>query len=69
MQSQGKKSKKVTIVGGGPVSLTLKLFIKNHLYKTSLQCGSLQACYLAKKGYKVDLYEAREGNLSAKRQQ
>jgi len=41
MDSKRNKSKKVTIVGGGP-------------------CGALQACYLAKKGYKVDLFEARE---------
>lgn len=35
MVNQEKKCKKVTIVGGGPVSLKIKFINWNMLYKTS----------------------------------
>lgn len=57
--------KRIAIVGGGLVREFKTVNLKMFSIVCLSQVGSLNACYFAKKGYDVDVYEGREGLLVA----
>lgn len=64
MKNETEKTPKLTvaIIGGGLVS-SLIFYHPQYLVDQNFQVGSLAACFFAKRGHDVTVYEYREGNF------